>query len=385
MNPETEKQIRDIISQELNKYPRLKRKKEGTGIKPPDSFDKWFANLTNKTKGIYSTIIAIPWLAFIFGLVLKILPPNQIMWNPLKIEWILMGLVFLQAVVILVLYWLIPQPPELTEEIIDRIKRRLKSKGKNRTTDFDPTTFLNAHYVSKDFSNMWGYAWLMWAALYLAWGFIILGTMASQEQLFTNGGTIGVLEKFSALTSFINNLSIIFLVICYRELAYPTKPRRPELRRLGSLWATVIVCAAIFDAFAVNFHQFYLIHPILGWLGSFTAGAVIALLIGRLESRFINPPVYITAILYVYAAIQGAFVLFPQDPPLMLTLTSLAFVFKIVFFLLMAWLIGSGVLTFYLAELRIIHETIPEVKTDFISAIHNIEEQKIQKPQEESA
>jgi hypothetical protein len=382
MDPETEKQIRDIVNQELNRYSRSNIKKERTEIKTPDTFGNWFANLTKKSKGIYSTIIAIPGLAFIFGLGLKTLPSNQLIWNMLKIEWILMALVFLQAVVILVLYWLIPQPPELTGEIMDRIKRRLKSKEKKRTTDFDPVTFRNAHQVSKDFSSIWGYAWLVWAALYLIWGFIIMGTVALQEQLFTNGETIGILEKFSALTSFINNLSIIFLVICYRELAYPTKLRRHELRRLGTLWLTVIGGAAVFDAFAVNFHLFYPMHSILGWLGSFTAGAVIALLIGRLESRFINPPVYVTAILYVYAAIQGSFVLFPKDPPLMLALTSLAFIFKIVFFLLMAWLLGSGVLTFYLAELRIIHETIPEIKTDFIMAIHNIEEKKTQEPYE---
>jgi len=263
---------------------------------------------------------------------------------------------------------------------MEKIERNFRAKAKKRKSDFDQVRFQDAYEVSKDFSKMWRWAWLLWAALYFAWGFIILSALTSQGQLFTNGDIIGVLDRWFPLTSFLNNLSIIFLFICYGDLDFPTRVRQEKQRNLQVYLSALIVLVAVVDAFLVINHLASPIHILLGWVGSFAAGAVIALLVGRLESKVINPPALMTASLYLYAAIQGSFFLFPKDPPLMLTLTSLAFLFKIGFFLLMAWLLDSGILTFYLAQLQLIYETIPERKSGFIMAIHNLEEKERQKP-----
>ena len=330
------------VRQELAKHlPQTELNKPS--LKTPDKFGNWLRNQTTKSKSVYSAILAIPGSTAIFALVLKTIQSKQTELPIPKLEWLLLSIVSLQAIVIFVLYWLIPHPSDLTERAINNIAMSLSGEGHREIPTTDNKRLEKAHNISIRFSRMWSNAWIAWAILYFAWGVIIISSLLSGNSLFTEGEKIGTLHRFSWLTSLLNNLSSVFLYMCYRELAFPTKLVKEDRRQPLFYLLTLLGFVAVFDFLISNYYLYSPASTMLGWVGSFTAGAVIALLVGRLESKFVDPPVIITAILYIYAAIQGSFVLFPLDPSLMLALISAAFFFKIILFLLMAWLLGSGV------------------------------------------
>jgi hypothetical protein len=108
-------------------------------------------------------------------------------------------------------------------------------------------------------------------------------------------------------------------------------------------------------------------------LGGFAAGLSLALLAGRLESKLVGAPLYVNVLLYLYAAIQGSFVFLPDDLVVMLLLTSVAFIFKMVLFLFMAWFIDSGVVIFYLHEVRSLFNTMPKRRRQFVIEVERAE------------
>jgi len=337
----------------------------------PDTFWNWLGNHTKKTKTLYYAILAIPGSTAIFALIMRTIQSKQAELKIPKLEWVILIIVSLQAIVIFILYWLIPHPSDLTEYSLSRIARSLRDESNGETSDIDPKSLEKSQGISIKFSRMWSNAWISWSILYFAWAVIIIVSLISNKDLFTKGETIGTLHKLSWLTSLFNNLSSVFLYMCYRELAFPTKLIKEDQRQPLFSLLTLLGFVAVFDYFLITANSAVSVIP--EWVGSFIAGAIIALLIGRLESKLVDPPVIITALLYIYAAIQGSVVLFPRDPSLMLALTSAAFFFKIILFLLIYWLLSSGVLTFYLAEAAILHETTPQKRNSFVKAIQNPE------------
>jgi hypothetical protein len=158
--------------------------------------------------------------------------------------------------------------------------------------------------------------------------------------------------------------------MCYRELALPRKLEDDDRQIPLIVLLVIISFAAVIQLIGIG-NNLHSIGKVTDWVGSFAAGAVIALLTGRLESKLINPPLVITVALYLYAVIQATLVLFPNDAELMIAMTSVAFLFKVILFLLITWLLGSGVLIFYLAESDVLHQATPHKRKEFVEAFQS--------------
>ena len=83
-----------------------------------------------------------------------------------------------------------------------------------------------------------------------------------------------------------------------------------------------------------------------------------ALFIGRIESKYINPPRIIVLLLYTYAGIQPLFAMFDVHPVLGLTMYNVALFLKICLFMLMYWLISEGRLLYYISKINEIEQTL---------------------------
>jgi hypothetical protein len=362
--------IADQINKEFEKRDQATNKNtQITHV--PDAFSKWFHNLTTKARTFYSIAVAVPGLTTIASLMVKAFgPPSEELWL-LTADKVLLGVLFLQSFFVFVLYFFIPKRRIPIEGVIKETAKPSEASTKGESGDFNLEVYCKAHDSSVEFSRMWRLAWLAWTILYFAWGCIVLKAVISGRSLLPTGGTKGWLETWFPLIEFFNNLSTVFLIMCYRELTFPTEAKREGQRIPLITLLTGIGFITVIEFIGGSDKSLSSIGTVLGWTGGFAAGAVIALLTGRLESKLINPPLVITVILYLYASIQATVSLFPEKIELMIIITSAAFLFKVIFFLLIHWLLSSGVLTFYLAEIGIRHKTTPDKRKRFVEAVQS--------------
>jgi hypothetical protein len=102
---------------------------------------------------------------------------------------------------------------------------------------------------------------------------------------------------------------------------------------------------------------------LFGWLGGFVGAVILALLVGQLQSRFIDAPTWLMAALYAYAIIQASFGAFEGSPTIKAIAFPTAFLLKCLLFLFVAWILESGLLLFHLeAELAGLRKRQVELK-----------------------
>jgi len=87
-------------------------------------------------------------------------------------------------------------------------------------------------------------------------------------------------------------------------------------------------------------------------LYSIFAGIGMALFIGRLNNKYLNPPKSVLIALYIYVGIQTSYSYFASSGTATMLITNIAFILKIIFYLYMAWLFKSGRLIFYFTRFR---------------------------------
>ena len=101
-------------------------------------------------------------------------------------------------------------------------------------------------------------------------------------------------------------------------------------------------------------------------LTSGVAGAIaMALLVGRLQSKFLGPRLWLLIALYSYTAIQPLFLYLEKNDIWAVVLIDFALILKCLLYLYTAWLFQSGDLLFYFARVRRIYRTVPEQRKAF--------------------
>jgi hypothetical protein len=310
-----------------------------------ESFGGWFTHLTGRFKAVYGIVLAIPGMAALVGFAMKELGLRIV---NLDVTATLAFMIFFQSIAIVILYWRIPDPPirEHVREV--EVAQNLPSYDR-------------ALGASDRFAQSWRRAWLWWSVLYLVMGCIVVAAIYNKTDINE------ALRAWSPLLNFIDNVETIFIFLCFHELSFSTHENKGSNIVSGLTVVLLFVLAANFGA--LHFPPIAWLGKLLGLISGFGAGLALALLVGRLESKLVGSPLYVIVPLYLYAAIQGSFVFLPDDLVLMLLLTSVAFIFKVVLFLFLAWFIDSGVVIFYLHEIRHIYETIPQKRNKFVAGV----------------
>lgn len=94
-------------------------------------------------------------------------------------------------------------------------------------------------------------------------------------------------------------------------------------------------------------------------------GTALALYVGRIGSKFLNPPDWLIPAFYFYAVIQPLY-LFIQNDTGGAFIIGGALILKSLLYLYMAWLFKSGRLLFYMVRVRAIYESVNAQWKDFL-------------------
>lgn len=270
--------------------------------------------------------------------VLRVIPPLPSHWKdslPIIVP-------SFQAFVITVLLFFIPAP-------------RQHSKKFPETT-----AAINQFY------HVWTYLWVSWLALYL---------VLTAFQISPDSNTSVVHQWQNLITNFFNNISTIFFLMAYVILSERTVLSGGDTKPLP--WGKFIAGLIVITGAEFASAQFELrVHGsiaqasmIFEWVSGVGAAVSIALFVGRLESKTIDPPRGLVVMLYFYAAIQVAWPAFPGATRLTLVVLSLALVLKCLLFLFVAWLLQSGVLMYYMTRQRMLLNTGKEERRVFLAKL----------------
>ena len=118
------------------------------------------------------------------------------------------------------------------------------------------------------------------------------------------------------------------------------------------LFACVVLLVMSLYAVAVFSPE---LNSALHWIDALIAcgsGVVMALVVGRLGSKFIDPGTGVLAILYLYAVIQPLAIYFSEKPNARLYATTAALFLKAFLWLVFYWTFTDGKLWVYVTALR---------------------------------
>ncbi len=198
----------------------------------------------------------------------------------------------------------------------------------------------------KQFRLAWEYVLISWLALY--------GLLAARAvaQVVAPNQIPGCC--WDVVLNLVNNLTSAMIFICYVILSQKTVGAHGEPLPLPyARWIAIAMFAFIVEgvgdipSWSRDFSM-----QTGGWFSGLAGGVALAMLIGRLDSKFLDAPIQVLALLYLYAVIQGPWGTFDDWPRLALVFTSAALILKGLLFALCAWLVEGGKLYEYMIAVR---------------------------------
>jgi hypothetical protein len=165
------------------------------------------------------------------------------------------------------------------------------------------------------------------------------------------------------LTYSLNNISLLFVFWCFTILYSPPVGNTSKKKQSKLIYFSSFIIGILIIAFPILFkfvfeNSEYSHSNIFGYLTLFNAisgilnAIALALLIARLDSKFIALPSWLVAVLYTYAAVQPLFVAFDQPDAINEVIKTavllIVFIFKIYFFFIILYIMQTGRLYSYL-------------------------------------
>jgi hypothetical protein len=199
---------------------------------------------------------------------------------------------------------------------------------------------------------------MVWFALYIIF--------AAQEFLKAGAGSTSpaaLSSYWDLAANMLNNLQTVFVLLCYVYLSLPTNPgSKDNLKPL--------LLAVWFLMTFVNWIYVLAFHPTPADAGliffraisGLAAGAMLALLVGQLGIKYLDPPRTTLAFLYLYAVLQLSYEEFvgPSHKYIQQIATSLALPLKLLLFGLVYSFLKSGRMLYYMERARLLYDSSPK-------------------------
>lgn len=234
-----------------------------------------------------------------------------------------------------------------------------------------------ATVAAEQFSHWWRLLWVFWMVEYV----ILLGREIYKDVPHAPLDDWAAIIGATAL-NFGNNLPTLALLMCYyittietvRELDGDIEPRRIPWESPLALLVLLTIAELLVRANAAVYPHVVgsltsETAAIFDWISGIAAGLATALLVGRLDSRFISLSPAIITLLYVYAVIQAAWPTFGDNPTIRIVIVNLALALKILFFAVVYWLFRSGVMLYYLEKIADVYKQSPAERQEFLSRL----------------
>lgn len=223
----------------------------------------------------------------------------------------------------------------------------------------------------KQYANYWRWLLLSWLSLYVFLAIIGFKGLDVSTLIANADVEIQLLGiRLSLFNTLLNNWNTGMLFLCFYVL---NKQMKDESERrnfadtpfIGFAFFLLIVLTTVFEFMSVaNISKSFI--PKGASLASGIAGAIaMALLVGRLQSKFLGPRLWLLIVLYSYTAIQPLFLYLEKNDIWAVVLIDFALILKCLLYLYTAWLFQSGDLLFYFARVRRIYRTVPEQRRAF--------------------
>lgn len=232
-----------------------------------------------------------------------------------------------------------------------------------------------ANKVSNQFGYWWLGIWVSWGGLY--------GMYGLQHII----GVYYMLET-SVIENFLSNLNTLFSLFLFLTLTISTSRLS---KKFWFNWIFFVVLISGFEYLILKtlpnyeYQIGFWSKLIFGFLGSVS----LMIVIGRLTSKFINIPLWIIMLLYIYAAIQALYPFFYYikfTPTLQLAkdrnyvftvemsyslyfIMFFALILKSLFFLIVTWILKTGRILFFIVEESSLNFSREDNFKDFIDAV----------------
>jgi DNA-binding winged helix-turn-helix (wHTH) protein len=204
----------------------------------------------------------------------------------------------------------------------------------------------------KKYAHYWRWLLISWLSLY-----VFLAALGYKG--------FAMSFKLSLFNTLLNNWNTAMLLFCFYVL---NKQMKDESKKRNLVDTLFIGFAFFLLLVLATLFQFLSLANITkgASVTSGIAGAVaMALLVGRLQSKFLGPRLWLLIALYSYTAIQPLFLYLENNDKWALMLINSALVLKCLLYLYTAWLFQSGDLLFYFARVRRIYRTVPMQRKAF--------------------
>jgi hypothetical protein len=310
----------------------------GIGTRPATAdFNRWLRNLYRRAAIIVPAVCAaVSWL---FGA--YTVASRSVDGHGFRI-----ALFAFQMLVCMVLLFLIPKPR--TDQSISR----------------------RAAAATEQFIEAWEKLWLCWVLLYLVF--------CARETCAVVAPSAAESPFWSCGLNLANNLQTMVLVMVYLVISKSTVDTNRSNSKLPwtrgiALLALASVLHLLATVAAVYVPATSTLRPIVDfavkcipWASAIASGLAMALVVGRLDSKFADPPTWAVTLLYLYALIQVLWERFGQDPVVETVVISAALMLKCLLFLIVAWMLQSGVLFFYLDRLAYLITNVESERTEYL-------------------
>ena len=242
----------------------------------------------------------------------------------------------------------------------------------------DPNDWKQAKQSANDLLTTYLRYWRLFLA---TWTLLYLVMIGSFLEL-----PVYVLDILRIAMSLISNINTLAIALCFVVLNQPTAfghdgaatDLTRACNRLGKYGSLFILLVALAQSTLMLLS--YTITPssavvansiwALDVITSFVGGVVLALFVGRVQSKFMGPSTWLPVALYLYVGLQTLYVAVSDrnDDFVAAIIIEVALVLKCLLFLFVIWLFKSGRFLFYFVRVNKIYEQVnPHWKTFFLN------------------
>jgi DNA-binding winged helix-turn-helix (wHTH) protein len=270
---------------------------------PPDtgkSFQEWLFDLSQE-KAIKTIIFSCVLLTIILSVILCFSSKREIAASVASA---------VQMITILILIFYLPKADKSQNQGNHAIDEKvIETLGYEKPEDLKQAIKVAKRFQSH-YELYWRFAWSAWAFVYL----LILMTDIYKQ---IKGEPLVFIVKDG-----FNNISTVSIILCYIILYKPIVAEKTKLNDSDALWSNRIeiaglVCVAVplvleyiilvsLTYSNISNKEIALLYVEHGFslISGILAGIAIALYVGRLQSRYFNPPLWLIILLFSYTAVQ---------------------------------------------------------------------------------
>jgi len=220
-------------------------------------------------------------------------------------------------------------------------RRELKSKDECQNADARSAGFKSLddfaqdraalHHAAENYTYRWRLLLLSWAPLYA---------------LFAIGNF--QLVEYQIAQVMLNVLNTWMILLCFNALNSDSDAQS------GQHLSDTVLGYILFGLLVVAVTVVIMIrkYEAATSLSGIAAGVFMALFVGRLQSKFMGPRIWVLYLFYSYTAIQPMVLYFQTHPRWGIVILDFALILKSLLYLYVTWLLQSGLLLFYFARIK---------------------------------